>query len=200
MLGHLWSENICEIILEKMVRGVLFKVNKSVSNAKSVALNGILLALTIITLFFATIMPTSRFSLYALSSFYIAVTIMEYGIKSGWIFYFASSLLTLLLIPDKFAVIPFVIFFGVYGVIKFYIEKLHQWILEFVLKLIFFNICAAVLFLFANQFLIKSIPTRFPWWIILIVAEVVFILYDYIYTLFVQYYNDKLRKILKTGR
>jgi hypothetical protein len=169
----------------------------SYSNTKRIALNGILLALSVIILIIASVVPTSRLSLFALSSFFTAVIVTEFGTKNGCVFYISSSLLAVILIPEKAEILPYVIFFGIYGLIKYYIERLDKIILEYFLKLVYFNISLAVVALLIKQFFLDNIKLDFPWWAVIIVLEVVFIIYDYVYTLFIQYYKDKLRKVLK---
>lgn len=169
--------------------------NNSVS--KRISLNGILLALAVVSLFAATMLPTSRLSFYALSSFLISIVIIEFGIKTGWIFYISSCILTLIILPDKLGLLPYVFFFGIYGAIKFYIEKFENLIIEYILKMIFFNICMFLGLFFIKEFILSNIQIKFPIWIIIIALEVVFIIYDYVYTLFIQYYNLKLKRILK---
>lgn len=169
------------------------------ARTKSVAVGGLLIALTLISLFLATILPTNRLSFYALSSFPVAVIVLEYGIKRGWTFYAASSLLALILIPNKLATVPFIVFFGVYGVLKYHIELLRNLYLEFGLKLGYFTLWLAVAFFMAQEVFLggASLLAKFPLWLLALGLEVVFLLYDYVYTLFIQYYNTRLKKILK---
>ncbi|MDP4092558.1 MAG: hypothetical protein Q8920_04285, partial [Bacillota bacterium] len=88
-------------------------------NVKRTAFGGILLALSAVTLFLATTLPTSRFALYALSSFYVAVFIMEFGIKAGWIFYTASCLLGFIAVRGGISGwVLYILFFGLYSTIK----------------------------------------------------------------------------------
>lgn len=171
--------------------------NNRSSGTKMLALGGILVALAVITLFLASILPTSKLSLYALSSFFIAIVIMESGIKAGWLFYVASCLLGFIILPDKLFVLPFVSFFGIYGIVKLYTEKVKIVFLEYAIKLIHFNICLILAFIFMKQFLFEKSAVAFPWWAIAAGLEVIFFIYDYVYTLFIRYYNDKLKKILK---
>lgn len=162
-----------------------------------IALSGILGALAVICLFLATVLPTSRLSLYALSSFFISIVVIEAGIKAGWLFYIATTLLSVILVPDKLEIIPYAVFFGVYGVIKCYIEKINKLILEYLLKFAYFNLCMAVAVLFIRQVFMESIQIQLPWWAIIAALEVVFLIYDVVYTMFIAYYKDKLRKKLR---
>lgn len=164
---------------------------------KRIALNGILGAVAVICLLLAVIMPTSRISFYALSSFFVAVSIIESGARAGWLFYAATSLLALIIVPDKLGIVPYAIFFGLYGIIKFYIEKLDRIVLEYILKFVFFNACMGVAIWAVRDLFGFAVSSKLPWWVLIIALEVVFFVYDYVYTLFVAYYRDKLRPKLK---
>jgi hypothetical protein len=166
-------------------------------DTKGLALNGILGALTVISLLFATVLPTNRLSLYALSSFFISIIIIEYGIKSGWLFFAATGLLSIFLIPDKLGIIPYIIFFGIYGIVKVYIERIQSKVLEYFLKVVYFNICILIAVFFIKGVFLQSITVKLPWWLIIVALELVFIIYDYVYTLFIAYYRGKLKKILR---
>jgi hypothetical protein len=170
----------------------------NVVNAKKITISSLLLALTVITLFFASVLPINRLALYALSSFFVSIIITEFKIKAGWIFYVASCLLSLIVVQVKIGIIPYMVFFGVYGIIKYYIEKLNNIALEYILKLVYFNICLVAASAFIEKVLFVGISNiKLPIWLGVAVLEVVFVIYDYVYTLFVQYYSGKLKKMLR---
>ena len=166
-------------------------------DTKKIALNGILGALAVICLLLATVLPTNRLSFYALSSFFIAVSIIESGARSGWIFYFATSLLSVIVVPDKLGIVPYAIFFGLYGLVKYYIEKLDKIIFEYILKFVFFNISAGIAVLTVSRLLEFELSMKLPWWLLVIALEIVFFIYDIVYTLFINYYREKLKPRLK---
>ena len=87
------------------------------------ALGGICLALTILFMFGASIAPGVELTLYAISSLFVAVMILESGVKGGVTLYIAAVLLGLLIVPNKVGVLPYVGLFGLYGIVKFFIEK-----------------------------------------------------------------------------
>lgn len=167
------------------------------TSAKKIAVNGILIALTVIVLFLATVLPTSRLSLYALSSFFTAVVIIELGPKNGWLFYISSCILALIIIPNKLGILPYAFFFGMYGLVKFHVERLNRIIIEYILKVAYFNACLVLAILFIKEFFLASVKVEFPWWVVIVVLEIVFIVYDYAYTLFVRYYREKIKRLLK---
>lgn len=165
-------------------------------NVRTVALGGILAALAVVCLYLEAVAPVSKLSLYALSSFFISIIIIETGIRNGWIFYIATSLLSFLVVPDKLSVIPYVTFFGIYGIVKFYIEKLHKILPEYILKYLFFNaVMIAAVFFIEN--LVGLMPDiKLAWWVLVLIAEAVFFVYDYVYTRLISYYISHIRRRL----
>ena len=164
---------------------------------KRTAMSGLLLALAIIFLYAESILPTARLSLYALSSFMVSIIIINYSAKVGWIFYIASCLLALIVIPDKIGIIPYVAFFGVYGIIKFYIEKLGKRLPEYLLKLLFYNLVLVLGLLFMREFLFESVKFSGSLWILAVLSEIVFLIYDYVYSLFIGFYTSRLSRYFK---
>ncbi len=166
------------------------------TRVKSITLSGILLAFTVICVFLAAVLPTSKLSLYAVSSLFMAVIVIEFGTRAGWAFYLASAILSAILVP-RLEVIPFIVFFGVYGLIKLYIERIHSRVLEYVLKLGYFNICLILGLVFLKELILNGVNLTAPVYIVAAILEVVFIVYDYIYTLFIRFYGTKLKPRLK---
>lgn len=170
------------------------------TKAWKISLGGIMMALTLVSLFLSSVIPTNTLSFYVLSSFFISVVVIEAGTKSGAVFYAASVLLALVIIPDKTGVLAYGAFFGYYGLIKFFIERLDKIVLEILLKYVVFNIPFLAAFFFMKDFFTQSLNLNFALWIILIGFEVAFAIYDYVYTLFIQYYSTKLKKVIGGNR
>ena len=165
---------------------------------KNVATGGIFLALSLATLFGATTIPGIELTLYTLSSFYAAFIIIEISTNAALLFYFASVMLTFVIIPNKGALIPYTIFFGLYGIVKYYIEnwkKLSQPI-EIILKLLFFNLMFILGVIFFGELFLGAIQIpdiALP--IIIIGAQVFFLAYDYIFTLVIGFYMKRRPKV-----
>lgn len=165
-------------------------------------------ALAVLLLFLENIAPTGRLGFYALSAFLTAVVIIECGIYHTFAFYVASSLLALLILPNKLEVLPYILFLGVYGIVKYYAEKPKSRILEFIIKLLFFNGMIFVFYLFLKTFIFELMAEILPWtsvladvpgyvWIAVFLAgQGLFIFFDYVYTLFIRWYIAKVRKHL----
>lgn len=173
-------------------------LNNTQNKSKRIAVGGILIALTIIVLFFATVLPTSRLALFTLSSFLVAVIVIEFGIKFAWIFYIACSILSFLSpIPNKIELIFYVAFFGYYPMVKFYVERINIIFIEYILKLLAFNVGLFLILKVAKEILFRDINIQVALWVLIVIAQIAFFLYDYLFTLFIQYYNNKLRRMLE---
>ncbi|MDY6013024.1 hypothetical protein [Clostridium sp.] len=161
--------------------------------AKDITLGGILIALTIITLYLNLIIPINTFAILTISSCYVPIAIIKDNIKLGVLVYVASSIIGFLIIPLNI-MIPFVLYFGIFGLVKFYIEKLKNLPLEIILKLAFSN-----LMLFLGYFLFTSfvgpINFKLPLWMLLILLQFVFIIFDYALTLIITSFITRFNKI-----
>ncbi|NLV62582.1 MAG: hypothetical protein GXY12_04185 [Clostridiaceae bacterium] len=161
--------------------------------SKKIAVAGILTALSAAALFLENIFPTGKLGFYVFAGFLLSVVIMECGILFGWISFAASSLLAFLLVPEKTAVVPYFLFFGIYSLVKSHIEKLNRIVVELVLKFVFFNAALFILWKIALLF----IPQRFfeilPVFVIIVLLEILFFVYDWLFSLWIQFYQEKLQ-------
>lgn len=173
----------------------------SPSNARRIALNGLLLAMAAVLMYLAAVIPGLKLTLFAVSSFLIAIIIIEFGAKNAWVFYAASVLLIFIIIPNKLMMVPYAAFFGLYGILKHYIEKIGRRIrnkanllIEYALKLLCFSAFIIPLTLLATELLFTGRLKDYPIWALIVLSEVAFIVYDYLYTIFIGIYTRSIRR------
>lgn len=160
--------------------------------SRKIAYSGILLTINIVLLMLINIIPINTLFLMGLASLPISIVIMEYGPKNGFVFYVASIVLGFVVVSNKFQWIVNALTFSIYGLIKYIIERDRPVYIEYILKLLFANIA-----ILAVYFILKSF-VYIPINIFTILAfEIAFIIYDNIYSLFIEYYNIKLKNIIK---
>ena len=160
--------------------------------SKKIAYTGILLALNIILLLLSNIIPINTVFFMGLASFLISIVIMEYGFKLGILFYIASSVLSFLALPNKAQWLIYIFTFGIYGLIKYLVEKDRPFYIDILLKLVYANLIILSLY-----FMLKGIiyiPINI---FTILVFQFAFLIYDYVYTLFIDYYEQRIRKIIK---
>lgn len=159
--------------------------------SRKIAYGGILLAINSILLLLVNVIPINTLFLLGLASLPIAIVIMEWGPKAGVIFYIGSVLLSFMLMANKSQWILYIFTFGIYGLVKYIIEQDRSFIQEYIMKLICANILIVITYFILKPFV--YIPVNI---ITIAIFEVAFIIYDFVYSSFIDYYNDKLRKLV----
>ena len=176
--------------------------------AKDIALGGILVALTTIVLYATSILPISTLAILTIASALIPVCIIRSNIQTSIFVYISSSLIAFFLVPINISFLYFV-FFGVYGIIKYFIERIRKEKLEIVLKVVFFNIAFIIGFIIMQNVLginiiaglevlmsrffdtsARTIATIILW----IVAQPIFLIYDYAMTMIITFYMERINK------
>lgn len=158
---------------------------------KKIAYSGILLGLNIVLLLISNLISINTMFFMGLASLIISVIVMEYGVNTGVVFYIASIILSFVVMPNKAQWLLYILTFGIYGLVKYFIEKGRPIYTEIILKLIFANLVAVILYLILKNIVI--IPINI---ITIIVYQVAFLVYDYVYSLFIEYYNEKIKRII----
>lgn len=160
--------------------------------SKKIAYSGILLGINLVLLILINIIPMNTLFLMGLASLPISIVIMEYGPKSGLIFYIASIILGFIILNSKFQWVLNTFTFSIYGLIKYIIENDRPVYIEYILKLLFANISVLIVYFILSQFV--YIPMNL---ITILTFEALFIIYDRMYSLFIEYYNKRLKRIIK---
>ena len=153
--------------------------------SRKIAYAGMLLAVDTVLFLMVNLFQTNTIFLLGLASLPIAIVIMNGGPKTGIAFYIASLVISFIAMANKIHWIIYVLTFGIYGLIKFIIEQDRPIYIEYILKLSYANITLVVLYFIIRQFIV--IPQK--WYLVIV--------YDYVYSLFIDYYNEKLNKYFK---
>ena len=159
--------------------------------SRYIAENGLLVALTVVLLYVASIIPISKLSILTVASCLIPISIIRTSIKNTILVYIASSVLSFFLVPN--IALNYTLFFGVYGIIKYFIEKAKNIPLELLLKLIAFNILLGIIYFITKNLLVVISPDL-PLWILWLGAQIVFLVYDYALTLAISFFLNRFNK------
>ena len=166
--------------------------NKSSKDkTRKIALTGILSAFIVIVLFLESIVPTGRLGFYVLAGFILSVVMLEAGVKWAWAAYVVTCASGLLLIPEKLNVL-YVLFFGIYAILKFHIESLRKPWLEILLKFAAFNLFLWPAWSIAKGFLPLSLTEGTMVIVAGIILQVVFAIYDILFTAWIRFYFEKI--------
>ncbi|NLY18498.1 MAG: hypothetical protein GX045_06040 [Clostridiaceae bacterium] len=173
------------------------EADKHLNNTRKIAIAGILTSLGTVALILENIVPTGKLGFYVFAGFLLSVIIMECGLTYGWISFGATSLTAFILVPEKTAVIPFVLFFGIYSIIKNYIERINRIIVELILKFGFFNLSLYFMWSIARHFIPETLFRNFPVIVLIILLQLVFFVFDWIFTLWTRFYLEILSPRIK---
>ncbi len=179
----------------QIVEGSMYTVQRK-GRAQIISLCAMFIALTVLFLYLSTILPTAKISMFFVSSVFVGGILIEGKPGSAFLVFIASALVSLLIIPNKLYLIPYVALFGHYGIGKYYLEKIKDKVLAYFAKLLYFNIGAALIYvLIAYVFMMPQIFT-IPLWVLIIAAEVAFVIYDFVYSKITVFYAVTIRPAL----
>lgn len=162
-----------------------------------IAFCGMLIALGMVFMIL-TFLPNFTYTLPALAGALLVIVVIEVDIKFAFISYAVVSLLSILLVPDKFSVLLYIGFFGYYPIIKALFEKTKGNFLLWVYKFLSFNIVVLAMYFVAVHFfnlqdnkLIEYVKTPIGI-LILLAANIVFFLYDLAIDNVIGYYLKRI--------
>lgn len=168
--------------------------------SKDIAYMGVLLALNQLFIVLSSIVETNTILFFALASLIVSVVIIDFSFKNGVVFFIASCILGYFLSFNKIEFVSYILFFGVYSIIKYLIERYvimlkHALIVEIILKILFFNIAVLILYFILKEFIVITLF----WWMIPI-AEIGFLLYDYAFTILIKYYVKNIKTLIRKNK
>lgn len=155
-------------------------------------LSAVICAVAAVLMIIGTYVKTGTLALYALLSAMIMIVRAETDMKYAIMSYFVIGLLALILPIDRRIMLSFVCVFGIYPILKAEAER-HSGVLQWVIKLIGFNICFALLY-----FLIINLVGKFKFnlALVIIAANAAFVIYDIILSFVYTFYVKNIRHLL----
>lgn len=156
-------------------------------SARLIALVGLLSAVALVFLLAAGVIPAGWTGVTAVAGLVVGVAISAAGYLSGLFCYLVSGVLALMLVPGKHVALLYLCLFGIYPLLKNKLEHLKSRALEYLLKLIFFNLVLALLYSLAYTLLFQPLEAaadpallRLP--VLMLVGSVIFLLYDFAFS------------------
>jgi len=164
---------------------------------KRIVVAGVLVALSVIILYLGCAIEVLDLTMSAIVSLLVVVIVIEMGYNYAWLTYVATSILSIIMLPQKTPAIFYACFMGFYPIIKSYIERIKSALLRWIVKLIIGHAAIGVMFFCISYFT----PDEFEGgWIIVttyVLAVLAFVMYDIALTKLITFYFLKLRDRLK---
>lgn len=150
-----------------------------------VALGGIVSALCLTAMFFAGIMPALYLLLPMIAGVLMMIIAVEVSTGWAWLTYTAVGLLSLFITFDKEAALIFIMLFGHYPILKFYIDRIQVRFFRRIIKFVVFNICVlsyffVTVYIFGLDQMLEEFDEigRYGAYIMLGLCNIIFVLYD----------------------
>jgi hypothetical protein len=166
--------------------------------AHRVSLTAMFASMSLLFLYLAAVLPTGRIAMYFLSSVFVMGLVIEEEMGLAILMYIAVSLMSLLLMPNILRVLPYVFFFGHYGIGKYYIQsRIKDKVAAYIVKLLYYNVALGLVYLLAQQIIYEDVlNTGMAFWLFVVLAEVAFVVYDFVFDKVTAYYFNNLRRLL----
>jgi hypothetical protein len=153
-------------------------------------------AFSLLFLYLVWLLPALQLIVYLVSSLFVMGIMLEERTGAAVLSAMAVFLLGLLILPDKTLLLPYVFFFGHYGIGKYLIERRRRTASSVVLKLVYFNGALALLYFTVPLRLFALLPFDLPLVAFLVVLEAVFLVYDFLFSKIARFYDDRIRRRL----
>ena len=165
---------------------------------KRVAVCAMLGALGVVSLYLGSMIEVIDISMAVIASLFAVIAVIEYGAGAGWSIYAITSVLSAVLLPNKFPALMYILFFGFYPIIKEKIERLMSKAAQWAIKEIIFNVCLVALMIVGNYVLMIDMRAWFAMEVIFFaLANATFVIYDIALTRLISLYIFRIRKKLR---
>ena len=168
---------------------------------KKLTVSAMTVALGVLFMTLGAVLSVLDLSCAVLASLLVSFIYIEIGSPYTWLVWLATSLISFLLFPGSFMWLVYLSVFGIYPILKGYIERLPR-ALWLILKLVFLNAMMALLVLFSEVLVgqsffgdVSDIPfdPMIVYAILWVLLNVAFILYDRLIVVLVVFYERKIR-------
>ena len=167
-------------------------------SAGAVALTALLTALSLVILYLSVLVPTGRMGVVAVAGLLPAAAVISGGPAAGGLCYAAASILALILLPDKGNALLYLLFFGLYPLVKYAVERLGR-----LLKLAFFNVMLTVFWFGLQAVFLSALPPAAAdtaLWVLYPAGNVVFLAYDFGFSKLIAFYVVRVDQPMRRRR
>ncbi|NLB62146.1 MAG: hypothetical protein GX802_07025 [Clostridiales bacterium] len=172
------------------------------SIATKMSLSSMVVALSVVLLYAAGMIPYIRLVLLLTASVSIYALLCEEEFLFAFLAYLATGLLSALLVPDKMFAVLYVGLFGHYAIFKVFIDgKVKDKIIGHCIKLLYCNVFLALgIFLGIKLFGFTIPQIKIPQWLIIVAVEALLVAFDLLQGFAFRFYEYRIRSVLLPRR
>lgn len=177
---------------------------RKLTPAKKITLSAMVCALSLLFLYAASILPTMQLACYFLSAVFVYALAYERAYIASILAFVATALLAFFILPEKIPLIPYVTLLGHYGILKRAVDMhIPTRIGRFLIKLLYCNVLTAIgvfIVLEVLGFPLLSLLPEFPIWVLILIAEAAFIVFELLFLFVSRFYEAKIRHLILSRR
>lgn len=157
-------------------------------------------ALGVVIMLLGSVIEALDLTVCAMASLLVVFVYLEIGSYYPWLVWVCTTLTTALVYSASLVWVEYFLIFGIFPLIKAYIEKLPKWS-WLIVKLIYINVMIWAIFAVCE--LLLGIPFfdaegAMMKVVLYVMINVAFVAYDFFITVMVRFYYDKLRPRFKS--
>ena len=154
-----------------------FTVN--VLKTRDISLSGLFAAVAVIILYMGSLIPDFDLAAAAIAGVIPAVICAVTGVANGFMNFLATAILAFILLPSKRVGVEYLFVFGIYPLMKIYIDRLRKPVVAGIIKALFSNAVIIICMqFFAGLFLAPEFMGKKWKMLAIIVLNIVFWIYD----------------------
>ncbi|MBQ7173650.1 MAG: hypothetical protein IJR88_06005 [Clostridia bacterium] len=175
--------------------------SRASTRLKKLTVSALLVALGVLFLYLGSLLDVLDLSTAALASLLVAYSVLELSGPYPYFLWLGTSLLGLLLLPQKSPALFYALFAGYYPIVKAIFEKKLPGWLAWILKILVFHVSLAAFAGVLKLFFPGELSTYFekPWLPLALygLSLVCFVLFDLLLSRLIPLYYNRLQKYLR---
>ncbi|MBR5453244.1 MAG: hypothetical protein IKV54_04115 [Clostridia bacterium] len=165
---------------------------------RKIATSAVLCAMSVIILYFGAVIDVMFLTMAAICALVVVYAVIEIRGSYPWLIYAATSILSMLLLPNKLPALTYLVFAGLYPIIKSYAERLPL-VIAWLIKLLVFNASLTALVFVSKSIMgLEDLTFGFSP-VVYALGNLTFLLFDYVLTKLITLYMVKLRARFKNS-
>ena len=166
--------------------------------AGRVALTGVLTALSLVFLWISAISPAGRLGIVAIAGVFPAGAVVSAGLGAGFFCYGATGILGLILLPAKGSALLYLLFFGLWPMVKSLLERLRSRAAEWAGKLAVFNAVLTLCYVGLRELFLPFLPGMLTAaWMVYAAGNAAFVIYDVGFSKLIAFYAQRVDRVLR---
>lgn len=174
-------------------------MRKSVRHTRILALSSLFSALGVVLLYVGSFFEVIDLTVAAMAGILVLIAVIEMGRGMATLIWLATSLLSLMLLPNKFIAVGYAVYFGCYPLIKAVAERCPR-LFSWGIKLVFTFVAMVALVLLSHFLFAMPMEAPILMAAFFLLAMFTAVIFDIALTKLVTLYLYRLRKMLRIDR